>query len=214
MSFTPGDYSIIRDGCRRSAFTIAPIVTDLLHPASVVDVGCGEGWWLAAFAAGGSQVLGVDGHPGTDLAVARSCYRQADLSRDSDLELGRHELAVCLEVAEHLPPQRSDWLIDTLTAAADAVLFSAAIPGQGGSGHINEQWPSYWADKFGARGFLVTGALRWQIWDHAPDQIENWYAQNLLLCLKDPPAKALHLFRGHQARPLAVVHPVLWNSRQ
>ena len=90
---------------------------------------------------------------------------------------------------------------------APVVLFSAAIPGQGGVGHKNEQWPDYWANRFATHGYSVSGALRWRIWND--DRVENWYRQNLLLAAADPGKLPSVVFDT----PISVVHPVLWNSR-
>ena len=210
-------YDMINEGSLRSARTVAPMVMDLLHPETILDLGCGEGTWLSVFADHGCQIHGVDHDINPDrLQIPAENFTNFDLSHGQHLPPVRwtYDLALSLEVAEHLPPERADWLIHTLTAASKAVLFSAAIPGQGGTGHVNEQWPRYWADKFRALGYEVTGALRWRFWDLAPDEIENWYAQNLLLCVHaDELATRPELipwFEGPKALPFGVVHPVLW----
>jgi hypothetical protein len=58
------------------------------------------------------------------------------------------DLAICLEVAEHLPPEAAEGFIDSLTRLAPVVLFSAAITFQVGNQHLNGQWPDYWATLF------------------------------------------------------------------
>lgn len=211
MAFTGDIYAVIREGCLRSAQVVVPMVMDLLDPSSVIDVGCGEGLWLSVFAQHGAKVTGIDGGQGR-LAIPSDSFLQYDLSTVPAFHLGAYDLAVCLEVAEHLPPARADWLVDVLCDHAEAVLFSAAIPGQGGTGHVHERWPGYWVSKFEERGYQVSGALRWRIWDQVPP-VENWYAQNLLVALKDP-GRLPELFTGDLAKPFPVVHPVLWDSRR
>ena len=95
----------------------------------------------------------------------------------------RFDLAISLEVAEHLPQTHAAAFVGELTRLAPAVLFSAAIPGQGGLNHVNEQWPDYWAALFEAQGFQPIDTLRWRIW--GDDQITWWYKQNLLLFAAD-----------------------------
>lgn len=211
MAFSAGDYDPIRDGMIRSAHTVVPEILRTVNPASVVDVGCGTGLWLAEFARlGVPRIRGYDGHDGSRLDIPADRYVQVDLASKNVID-GRYHLAVCLEVAEHLPPERAGWLVETLCSLAPAVLFSAAVPGQGGQGHVNEQWPSFWAQMFYDLGFLVSGALRWRWWDQVPHGIEPWYAQNLLLCadqeLVSERPLLQPLFRSLSDGPHPVVHP-------
>src|SRR5688572_21793249 len=122
-----------------SARVIVPLVRDLTNCDSVVDVGCGHGAWLKVFQDhGASQVVGCDGAyvDPTQLLIPGNCFRQVDLSRPFNIA-GRFDLAVCLEVAEHLPSSMACPLVSALCQAAPIVLFSAAVPGQGGIHHIN-----------------------------------------------------------------------------
>jgi hypothetical protein len=93
-----------------------------------------------------------------------------------------YDLALSLEVAEHLPHEAGPQLVRYLTQAAPQVLFSAAVPGQGGVGHINEHWLSYWAGLFKEHGYLPLDALRPQIWHRS--EIAWWYRQNLMLFIR------------------------------
>src|SRR5204862_3532668 len=140
----------------RSARAVVPLVMELVRPASVLDVGCGLGTWLAAFAeAGVADFLGMDGDyvDRAKLKIPAERFRAADLTNPPSP--GRtFDLAVCLEVAEHLPEKASPRLVELLATAAPVVLFSAALPGQGGTRHINEQWPAFWQRLFAARGFV------------------------------------------------------------
>jgi SAM-dependent methyltransferase len=211
MTFGTDIYDLVRAGMVRSAATVVPEVMRVVEPTRVVDVGCGQGVWLAEFARHGCEVLGYDTHDGAHLDIPPESYTRIDLETAGRLGVGSADLAVCLEVGEHLSAQRSQWLVETL-CQADVVLFSAAIPGQGGHGHINEQWPSYWADLFRANHFAVSGAFRWQFWDRVPDEIEVWYAQNLLLCASEPVAHTMPpgLFDSPLTDPYPVVHPRYW----
>ncbi|MCP3917049.1 MAG: class I SAM-dependent methyltransferase [bacterium] len=199
------------EGAERSARAIVPLLVELVGPRSVLDVGCGLGAWLSVWREQeGVDVLGVDGGhvPDTERRIPPICFRAHDLARPLELER-RFDLALCLEVAEHLEAEAGDRLVESLTTASDVVYFSAAIPFQGGAGHRNERWPSYWAERFVARGFTPVDAIRPRVWDD-PDVVW-WYAQNGLVFVRDSALESNAVLRGEAEatprRPLDVVHP-------
>lgn len=217
MTFTADLYATIRPGAQSSAAVVVPLVMDWLVPRRVIDVGCGEGWWGGEFAKrGAAYVVGVE-KENVPLQAPGVARHALDLTQPDVLApLGLFDLAVCLEVAEHLPADAADTLIDSLCAVAPVVLFSAAIPGQGGHQHVNEQWPAYWVRLFEALGYEVSGDLRWRFWGN--DDVEPWYQQNMLVAI-DPRAHSddLDTFRwelfGEHAfdEPIAVVHPITFS---
>lgn len=164
-----------------SAKVIAKIACDLFQPRSVIDLGCGVGAWLAAFQELGlKDILGIDGdyvNP-ERLLIDRANFRAIDLARPFQIS-EKFDLAVCVEVAEHLPARCSKQLVQALTRAAPLVLFSAAIPGQGGVGHVNEQWPDYWRTLFAAEGFTMFDPIRPRIRDN--QAISWWFRQNVVI---------------------------------
>jgi SAM-dependent methyltransferase len=176
------DFFAAQQACSlSSARKVVPIILELVQPKSVVDVGCGTGAWLSVFSEHGvSDFIGVDGSyvDHSILLIPPDCFLAQDLTTQVELDR-RFDLAVSLEVAEHLPESSAHSLVASLTELAPTVLFSAAIPGQGGINHINEQWPSYWARCFRDRGFVPVDALRSRVW--AADDVAWWYAQNMLL---------------------------------
>lgn len=173
------------DGSARSAGEVVPIVLRLMDVSSVCDVGCGLGTWLAAFRQHGvDDVCGIDGDyvPRELLHIPGDAFVAADLSRP--LQIGRtFDLAMSLEVAEHITSTSAQTFVASLTRLAPVVLFSAAVPHQGGRDHINEQWPDYWANLFSVHGFVSIDALRWRIWDHR--EIEFWYRQNIFFYVRE-----------------------------
>jgi len=183
-SATPYNADFYNDqlsGSLCSAQIIVPLVIALLHPRSVVDVGCGVGTWLKAFAeAGVEEYMGLDGDYITadQLLIAPSHFMAADLEHPPRLDR-TFDLAVCLEVGEHLPAKSAPNLVATLTATAPCVLFSAALPGQGGTHHVNERWPNYWQRLFAERGFVRLDPIRPQVWRNR--SVEWWYKQNIYL---------------------------------
>lgn len=179
--YTVRFYDELREGAYRSARVIVPIVLDLVRPRSLVDIGCGAGAWLAVFREHGvDEILGIDGAwvDRGRLEIPPDRFREADLTQA--LRLDREfDLAVSLEVAEHLPPQCADTFVGSLVSLAPCVLFSAAIPFQGGVHHVNEQWPEYWVERFQRHGYRAVDCIRKRIWGNT--DVEYCYAQNTLL---------------------------------
>jgi SAM-dependent methyltransferase len=196
-----------------SAQAVVPILLELLSPASVFDVGCGTGIWLRSFREQGVEdAFGIDGD-----WVDRAALRIPESSFEAvDLELGpqpprRFDLVLSLEVAEHLSPDAADRFVDLLTGAGPVVAFSAAIPGQTGTGHVNEQWPSYWSERFAERGFVAFDLLRPRIWDD--DRIAWWYRQNLVLFVEEARLGDYPQLGEPSEKLLPLVHPELFRYR-
>lgn len=210
-TYTKTFYEGLRNGVERSASVIVPFVVDLLHPHSVVDVGCGDGSWLAVFRRLGIEdLLGIDGDyiDNSFLQIPQEYFQAADLSKPLVLSR-KFELAVSLEVAEHLPQESAMVFVESLTRLAPAILFSAAIPFQGGNDHVNEQWPDKWAELFKHHDFLPVDFIRKRIWKN--DEVEWWYAQNTLLFVRsnflDTNAALKAEFEATDPGPLRMVHP-------
>jgi trans-aconitate methyltransferase len=175
-------YQSQRGGSHSSAQEIVPLILDLLSVKSVCDVGCGEGTWLRVFRAHKVvDIVGIDGdYVAKDrLQIPDASFQSMDLRKRISLERS-FDLAVSLEVAEHLPESRAASFVEDLTRLAPIVLFSAAIPGQGGTGHVNEQWHSYWIALFSRYDYQLCDALRPKIWNRR-DRIASWYRHNIML---------------------------------
>jgi hypothetical protein len=171
----------------------------MLRPESIVDVGCGDGSWLSAFhRAGVEDFLGIDSPEFEQaiLGIPTNRFLAADLTKPVDVGR-RFDLAICLEVAEHLTAEAAGVFVESLVALSDRVLFSAAIPGQTGPGHVNEQWQSYWAALFEGHNYGVRDVIRPLIWHD--ERVAWWYSQNLLLFEKGHPSEALFLDVVHPA---------------
>ena len=163
-----------------SASIVVPIILQYVTPRSVIDFGCKHGEWLKIFKDhGATRIKGLDLERRlVSLAIDPSDFEAADLTRPIALD-ARYDLAVCIEVAEHLPAASAEPLVDTLVRAAPVVLFSAATPGQGGFEHVNERPRKYWGELFARHRFIALDCLRPQIWQN-PD-VAHWYRQNLFL---------------------------------
>lgn len=197
-----------------SARVVVPLVIDLVHPTSVVDVGCGRGLWLQAFSERGvSDIRGIDGAwvEKETLVIPPERFLVKDLERPFDAGKSA-DLAVCLEMAEHVPAASAPGLVESLTKIAPVILFSAAIPLQGGVHHVNEQWPGYWAELFKKHDYVPVDCIRRKIWDDT--RVNFFYAQNVFLYVrKDSLSRysklAQEAERG-EGKALALVHPEMY----
>lgn len=179
-----------------------------LPRASVADIGCGTGTWLAAaLELGATSAFGIEGNWVSPdmLDDTRIVFAPQDL--EQRFTGPRVDLALSLEVAEHLSPARADSFVADLVALSPAILFSAAIPGQGGVGHLNEQWHSWWAALFATHGYTAHDVIRPTIW--TDEAIPAWYRQNAVLYLDEATRTGLGLTPSDPTL-LDKVHPSFW----
>jgi SAM-dependent methyltransferase len=201
---------------RFSAERILDILWDYVQPNSVLDVGCGIGTWLAALQSRGvKDVCGIDGPWLNDgnLRCDRSLVQICDL--EAGFDLGRRfDLVVCLEVAEHLSPNAAERFVETLIKHSSVILFSAAIPFQGGHHHVNEQFLSYWIERFAGHDFQPLDIIRGRIWDDS--RIRWWLRQNIVLFAHKELIACNNRLSAASAvysRPISIVHPDIYLSR-
>lgn len=207
--YGPEFYRHQSEGSARSAEEIVPLLMDWIQPRSVVDVGCGVGTWLRAFQDRGVEdVLGVDGAWVDRAALRISAGRFVEVDLAEPFDIQRHfDLALSLEVAEHLPPEAAASFVTALTTLAPVVAFSAAIPHQGGINHLNEQWPDYWVRLFEERAYDVVDCVRPRVWENP--HVQFWYAQNVFVFVRRDHLARVPLLKAAPAAtlPLRVVHP-------
>lgn len=186
---------------------IIPYILKRIKPASIVDFGCGEGRWLIEAKRNNAdvEVLGLDGYYVSKdrLLISQDEFMEVDLREKIELQK-KFDLAISTEVAEHIEEEYADIFVDNLTRASDCVLFSAAIPGQGGEHHVNEQWQSYWVEKFKNRGYAADFAARNHFWNN--EYMNCWRKQNLLVFLKNREGI-------YDSDIVDVVHPDMFKSR-
>lgn len=204
-------YAACRDGSRKSAEVIVPLIMEWAAPASVLDLGCGVGDWLSVFkTAGLREIHGVYGDymRGEQLAISERELTAHNLATPYHADR-RYDLAMSMEVGEHLPAGSAPCLVRSLIDASSLVLFSAAIPNQPGKSHVNCQWPVYWADLFAESGYIPIDALRLRLWKDS--RVDWWYRQNIMIYASEkdldrwPKLKALG--DPEVRTPLSLVHP-------
>jgi len=209
------DYVEIRAG--RSAQHVVDFLRRHLPVSSVLDVGCGRGAWVDQWCRSGiTDVVGVDGaYINIDrLLIPQEKFVACDLSDRFDLN--RHfDLVQSLEVAEHVSPSRVEIFVDNLVNHGDVILFSAAVPGQGGEFHVNEQPYEYWRKKFDARGFAIFDFLRPHILKIRA--IEPWYRYNIFLFVNQRGvsrlSETIRRTQLERTEPIADLAPLPWRLR-
>lgn len=169
-----------------SAQEIVPYILKLFpKTTSVVDVGCATGTWLKVFAEHGiKDIRGIDGSwvARSSLLIPTNQFQEYNLGKKYIADR-QFDLVISLEVAEHIEAKKADNFIDTLTSLGTVVIFSAAIPNQGGTLHVNEQYQSWWARKFEKRGYVPFDVFRLRFNHDERCRIE--YAQNMILYVKE-----------------------------
>jgi len=208
----------VLEGSLTSAETIVPLLIDAIQPKSVVDIGCAEGAWLSVFERNGiGDVYGIDGDyvDRARLRIDSTKFCPVDLEQGFSLKR-KFDLAICLEVAEHLRESAADRMVDSLAAHSDCILFSASIPHQDGTNHLNEQWLEYWTRKFRLRNYEPYDYIRPLVWNNK--LVRWWFAQNAIVYVKKDNATLIARFEKmilkQSVDPLSVVHPELFKYKE
>lgn len=192
---------------------IALIIKRMINPGSILDVGCGLGTWLKAFEQEGVRdLLGVDGDwvDRNLMVIHPNQFQVNDLTLPLVLNR-KFDLVLSLEVAEHIEEAAEDQLVNTLVRHGDIILFSAAIPGQGGQHHVNEQWLSHWVKKFDKYNYRLHDCIRPLVW--ANPQVEVWYKQNMVVfCKEGHPAE--EILKQVSSPYIDLVHPDLFLNQK
>ncbi len=209
--YTENFFVSIQESSLKSAKEIIPLVIELLHPQSVIDVGCGLGTWLSVFQAYGVEdILGVDGDyiDKEKLQIPPEKFFCFELNKPLQIER-KFDLVISLEVAEHLRIDSAELFVESLTKLGKVILFSAAIPFQGGEDHFNEQWQEYWVEHFKQRGYLPIDYIRRKVWQNK--NVAFWYAQNTLIFVDFDYLESNHLlkeeFHKNKNSQYNIVHP-------
>jgi len=208
------------EGSLRSAKKYINFLSAIYKPNSVVDVGCGRGTWLKAFKDSGTEkVVGFDGtwNNQQNMIDQSIIYYAVDLNEPIGItHKEKYDLALSLEVAEHLEESSARNFIGSLTDLSDVVMFGAAYTKQGGTNHINEQPHTYWANIFSSHGYVAYDLFRPTFW--GDEDVNFWYQQNTFLYVnKDSVIRKLLSDAGYEPIKnihfMDCIHPILYNSK-
>lgn len=201
-------------GSITSATIVLKTIFDRYLPDSMLDIGCGQGTWLSVAETLGTKVLhGIDGPwVQRDKLLSRSIvFSAVDMQVEIPIKQ-RYELAMSVEVAEHLSAARSASIVNALCSASDVVLFGAAVIGQGGEHHINEQRQSYWASLFEGQGYVCLDTVRPSIWNN--EAVAPWYRQNTLIYVnRTRPDLIDKLAPSSPTTIIDIIHPEMFERR-
>lgn len=194
-----------------SVSNMAKYIVDIVEPKSIVDLGCGSGEWLYNFKKHGvTEIVGYDGaYVDKDLlSIPPESFFEWDLTQKLEVER-KYDMAMSLEVAEHIEEKYADIMVENLTNLSEVVLFSAAIPGQGGVMHVNEKWMSYWREKFKNYGYVFCDCLRDYAWDLS--ELDYYYKQNMAIYVKDTNTIMIEKLSSIKKESMIdVVHPIAY----
>jgi hypothetical protein len=128
---------------------------------SVVEFGCGAGWFTKEFLNRDIDVIAIEGtlcgyRRTVERGVPPERVMWLDLRRNIDLQR-RFDFALCTEVAEHVECPFSGQLISNVTKHSDLVLFSSEGPGTNEDHihHCNEQPELFWRNIFKFYGYRM-----------------------------------------------------------
>lgn len=216
-SYNQDFYESQIEGSSSSAEIILPLVLELIKPTSVIDVGCGVGTWLHVYKSlGVEKVLGLDGdYVDRDvLKVDSTEFKPTDLVNDFNIN-DKFDLVQSLEVAEHLDKKHAEHFVSELVRLGSVILFSAAVPYQLGTHHVNEQFLPYWKEIFESHGYLLIDIIRPKVWNNS--QVEVCYRQNIVLFVRDDyisqKSELQQALSASNTDMYSVIHPELLKPR-
>ena len=217
--YNEGFYDLVLRYNYPAAKAVVPIVCNFFTPKKVIDFGCGVGCWLKAFDeyCELEKMMGLEGDwlSKEKLMIPEKNIRYVDFMMGQELSFeDKYDLAICLEVAEHIDEENGEHLLNNMTRASDIILFSAAIPQQGGDGHINERWQSYWVKKFQQREYVCLDILRPIMWNN--QEVLAHYRQNMFLYVNEKMIEKMPELQPYlNNKPLIdVVHPEIYSQQR
>lgn len=202
-------YKKHENGSYLSALKLLEYIKVFYNFKSVIDFGCGMGTWCKAMEElGVPHVLGIDQHAydPTYMLISSEKYMQYDLREELVLPY-RTDIAVSVEVGEHIEKKYSKIFVQNLCLCSDLILFSAAMPFQGGTGHINEQSCSFWTELFQKYEYNAIDCIRPHFWNY--EDIEIWYRNNCILYAKKNLYEKIILNIPEENYPLDIIHPAM-----
>jgi SAM-dependent methyltransferase len=192
---------------------IVPLLISYFNPHSVADVGCGIGTFLRIFLElGVHDVVGIEG-PWVNKEllfnnIDEKSFIEADLEKEFSINR-KFDIALSLEVGEHLHYSSAETYIKNLISLSDTIIFSAALPGQGGQNHINEQWMDYWQKIFEKHNYYCYDVFRQQLWNNPG--VNWWYSQNMFLFTSKNDLQ--QIFHDKKVPLNSYIHPELFKLK-
>ncbi len=155
---------------------------------SVVDFGCGPGWYVAAFQRNHILAKGYDANPNTKefsslFTPGEGRCEQANLAHEFILETPV-DLVLSLEMGEHIPQEFESQLIQNMVRnTRKYLILSWALPGQPGDGHINCQPNEYIIEKITRYGFSENKIIKKYLREQA--QL-SWFKETIMVFERIP----------------------------
>jgi len=210
--YTSKWYDSLSESSYNSAQKIVPLIIELVNPKSVVDIGCGSGVWLKSFIENGTNdVLGIDGQWVKEdvFKIPYTYFSPMDLNKEIKIDR-QFDLAISMEVAEHLNNDVAEGFVKSIVQLAPVILFSSAIPNQGGTDHLNEQWPEYWKNLFAIYNYQLIDCIRPVLWENS--DITSCYIQNSFLYINKEYLEQNEILKNklniYRYSILSLVHPL------
>ncbi len=218
MIYNKKYYRSFSNDSNLSANIILSEIFKTIECKSVIDIGCGTGMWLEnvyKILKDNQLILtGVDGYQIKDLKkFNKAKYYFKNL--EEDFIFPKHDFLMCMEVAEHLSSNNAKSFVNNLCGIADVILFSAAVPGQGGLKHINERYANYWIDLFKKNDFVANDSFKKNIWMNNAFKNCPYYISNSFLFINKNSIKSkLFKYEEHDISNINKVHPFMLEIRQ
>lgn len=206
-------YNVHLEDSLNSAKEVIPVILKYITPKSVIDVGCGIGTWLSIWKEYGvNNITGVDGSYviSENLLIDKKDFIAANLEKGFNLNQ-QFDLVSSLEVAEHIKPEHAEIFVASLCDLGDIILFSAAIPGQDGTLHLNEQYPDYWIQLFAKHGFTPYDCIREHVWNN--EKVSLWYRQNSMFFIRNSSVDKYSNITKECRKILSIVHPGIYDLK-
>ena len=124
---------------------------DELKATSLLDIGCGKAGVVFHSIHLGMHAVGIEGDP-SSIPVDCPFVYQVDYRKSSSSLLQRFDIGYSCEFLEHVPEMYMDNYMKDFRKCR-YILVTAAPPGWGGVGHVNEQAEPYWVKSFQKYGF-------------------------------------------------------------